>query len=34
MPYDIIAKGYPELKDSTLFRLFNLGDRNDGKDEQ
>lgn len=29
-----IAKGYPEMKDSTLFRLFNLGDKSNGKDEQ
>nr|DAH03704.1 MAG TPA: holin [Bacteriophage sp.] len=28
-----IAKGYPEMKDSALFRLFNLGDKSDGKDE-
>lgn len=29
-----VAKGYPEMKDSALFRLFNLGDKSDGKDEQ
>lgn len=28
-----IAKGYPELKDSALFKLFNLGDKDNGKDE-
>lgn len=28
-----IANGYPELKDSKLFKLFNLGDKNSGKDE-
>ena len=29
-----VAKGYPEIRDSALFGLFNLGDKNDGKDEQ
>lgn len=29
-----IAKGYPEMKDSALFRLFDLGDKSNGKDEQ
>lgn len=28
-----IANGYPELKDSALFKLFNLGNENTGKDE-
>lgn len=28
-----IAKGYPELKDSALFKLFNFGDKDNGKDE-
>lgn len=28
-----IAKGYPELKDSTLFKLFNLEKKNNGEDE-
>lgn len=28
-----IAKGYPELKDSALFKLFNLGDEDNGKGE-
>lgn len=28
-----IAKGYPELKDSMLFKLFNLGNKDNGKDE-
>lgn len=28
-----IAKGYPELKDSALFKLFNLGDKDNGKGE-
>lgn len=25
-----IAKGYPEIRDSTLFRLFNLGNKDNG----
>ena len=28
-----IAEGYPELKDSTLFKLFNLEKKNNGEDE-
>ena len=28
-----IANGYPELKDSALFKLFNLGNKDSGKDE-
>lgn len=28
-----IANGYPELKDSPLFKLFNLGNKDNGKDE-
>lgn len=28
-----IANGYPELKDSALFKLFNLIDKDNGKDE-
>ena len=28
-----IANGYPELKDSALFKLFNLGNKDNGKDE-
>lgn len=28
-----IANGYPELKDSALFKLFNLGNNDNGKDE-
>lgn len=28
-----IANGYPELKDSALFKLFNLGNEDNGKDE-
>jgi toxin secretion/phage lysis holin len=28
-----IANGYPELKDSELFKLFNLSDKDNGKDE-
>lgn len=28
-----IANGYPELKDSALFKLFNLGSKDNGKDE-
>lgn len=28
-----IANGYPELKDSTLFKLFNLDSKDNGKDE-
>lgn len=28
-----IAKGYPALKDSALLKLFNLGDKDNGKDE-
>lgn len=28
-----IANGYPELKGSALFKLFNLGDKDNGKDE-
>ena len=29
-----VAKGYPEIRDSALFRLFNLGDKIDGKDDE
>ena len=29
-----VAKGYPEMKDSALFKLFNLEGKSDGKDEQ
>lgn len=28
-----IANGYPELKDSPLFKLFNPSDKNNGKDK-
>lgn len=28
-----IANGYPELKDSALFKLFNLGNKDNEKDE-
>lgn len=28
-----IAKGYPALKDSALLKLFNLSDKDNGKDE-
>ena len=28
-----IANGYPELKDSALLKLFNLGNKDNGKDE-
>lgn len=28
-----IANGYPELKDSALFKLFNFGDKDNGKGE-
>lgn len=28
-----IANGYPELKDSALFKLFNLSNKDNGKDE-
>lgn len=28
-----IGNGYPELKDSALFKLFNLGNKDNGKDE-
>lgn len=28
-----IASGYPELKGSALFKLFNLGNNDNGKDE-
>lgn len=28
-----IANGYPELKDSALFKLFNLSNKDSGKDE-
>ena len=29
-----IGKGYPEFANSAVFKLFNLEDKNDGKDEQ
>ena len=28
-----VAKGYPEIRDSALIKLFNLGDKSNGKDE-
>ena len=29
-----VARGYPEIRDSALFKLFNLGDKIDGKDDE